>query len=95
MEEVVALEGDSLVIEVTLTEGHAVLRRWRQTQTDPRAAVGPSPVESLCEYQGETCVVLANDGNADLARMYAGLIVTPDAPATTSEQRMSFFRLMS
>jgi hypothetical protein len=48
-------------------------------------------VESLCQFQtvegqGEACVVLANEGNADLFRMYEGLVVTPDAPATESSE---------
>jgi hypothetical protein len=86
MEEVVSQEGDRLVLEVTLTEGHTVLRRWQQTVIDDAANREANHVESLCEYQGETCVVLANEGNADLLRMYEGLTVTPDAPPTTSEE---------
>ncbi len=86
MEEVVSQEGDTLVLEVTLTEGHTVLRRWRQTVIDTAANRDANRVESLCEVQGETCVVLANESNADLFRMYDGLFITPDAPATQSEE---------
>jgi hypothetical protein len=82
MEEVVAQDGDRLVIEVTLTRGHDTVRAWRQTVIDTEANRTANHVESLCEIQGDTCVELANESNADLMRMYEGLYVTPDAPAT-------------
>jgi hypothetical protein len=82
MEEVVAQDGDRLVIEATLTRGHDTMRAWRQTVIDTEENRAASRVEALCEIQGETCVPLANEGNADLLRMYEGLFVTPDAPAT-------------
>ncbi len=91
MEEVVSQEGDTLVIEVTLTEGHTQLRRWRQTVIDTEEHREANRVESLCQFrsvdgQPETCVALANEGNADLLRMYEGLLVIPDAPATSAEE---------
>ena len=89
MEEVVSQEGDTLVIEVTLTEAHTVLRRWRQTVIDTEANRAANHVEALCEFQGDVCVVLANEGDADLLRMYEGLIVTPDAPPSASEETIA------
>src|SRR4051812_6576010 len=50
MEEVVSQEGDTLVLEVTLTEGHTVLRHWQQTVVDTEANRGSNHVESLCEF---------------------------------------------
>lgn len=82
MEEVISQDGDMLVIEVTLSRGHDTVRAWRQTVIDTEENRAANRVEALCELQGETCVPLANEGNADLMRMYDGLFVTPDAPAT-------------
>ena len=82
MEEVIAQDGDRLVIEVTLSRGHETVRAWRQTVIDTDENRATDHVEALCEIQGETCVALANEGNADLLRMYEGLFVTPDGPAT-------------
>ena len=82
MEEVIAQDGDRLVIEATLTRGHDAVRAWRQTVLDTEANRQANHVEALCEMHEDTCVPLANEGNADLMRMYEGLLVTPDAPAT-------------
>ncbi|MFO0681590.1 MAG: hypothetical protein U0234_06050 [Sandaracinus sp.] len=82
MEEVIEQDGNRLVIEVTLTRGHETVRAWRQTVIDTEENRAANRVEALCQIEGETCTPLANEGNADLMRMYEGLYVTPDAPAT-------------
>lgn len=82
MEEIVEQDGDRLVIEVTLSRGHDTVRAWRQTVIDTEENREANHVEALCEIQGQTCVPLANEGNADLLRMYEGLVVPRDGPAT-------------
>jgi hypothetical protein len=81
MEEIVAQDGDRLVIEVTLTRGHDTVRAWRQTVIDTAENRAANRVEALCELHDGTCAPLANEGNADLLRMYDGLVLAPDAPA--------------
>jgi hypothetical protein len=82
MEEIVAQDGDRLVIEVTLSRGHDTVRAWRQTVIDTEENRSGNRVEALCEIRDGVCAPLANEGNADLLRLYDGLVLTPDAPAT-------------
>jgi len=82
MEEVVAQDGDRLVIEVTLSRGHETVRAWRQTVIDTEENRASNHIEALCQIEGETCTPLANEGNADLLRMHDGLFIQPDVPAT-------------
>jgi hypothetical protein len=82
MEEVVSQDGDELVIEVTLSRGHDTIRAWRQTVIDTEENRATNHVEALCQIEGDVCTPLPNEDNADLLRMYDGLFIQPDAPAS-------------
>jgi hypothetical protein len=77
MQEVVALDGDRLVVEVTLTRGHDTVRAWRQTVAAPAG-----PIEALCRIDGETCLPVDDPDGAGRRAMYEGLVVDPDAAPT-------------
>jgi len=82
MEEVIAQDGDRLVIEVTLTRGHDTVRAWRQTLVDTAENRASRYLEALCRIEGDTCTPLDDPSGAGSMAMYEGLSITPDAPAT-------------
>lgn len=79
-EEVIAKDGDHLTFLVRWTSG-AQRRAWMQSVTDTPENERDNRVDRLVEIlsSGEA-VPLANAGNADLLRLYAGTYLRPDAP---------------
>lgn len=79
-ERIVEQHGDRLTIDVVATRG-SEKRHWQQVVTDTPENERNNVVDELYEYVGGERHKLANPNNADLLRLYAWTVLTPDGKA--------------
>ncbi len=79
-ERIVEQHGDRLTIDVTATRG-TEQRHWQQVVTDTPENQKNNVVDELYEYAGSERRKLDNASNADLLRLYAWTMLTPDGKA--------------
>jgi len=80
-EEIRAVEGNRLRIDVTLTRGKEQ-RRWVQIITDTPENEQNNILDALYEWHGGKWLQLRNEGNKDILRLAAWTLINPDGRMT-------------
>ena len=77
-EEIVAVNGKRLVIDVVAARGEE-RRHWQEVVTDTKENESRSVVDELWIYEGEVRRRLANEKNKDLERLHEWTLVLPES----------------
>ncbi len=91
-ERVVEQHGNQLTIDVVVTRG-GEQRHWQQIVTDTPANEKNNVVDALYEYAGSERKKLDNVGNADLLRLNAWTMLTPDGKAEDVHTERAMFEI--